>query len=53
MFGKRKVQPAGPVLHAVSTFREGASRGLRYYWPLLLFILLSALSQIVGGPFSA
>ncbi|HEY0635783.1 MAG TPA: hypothetical protein VGE00_10405 [Gammaproteobacteria bacterium] len=53
MTSKRNAQPLGPDLHAITTYREEEPRSVRQYWPILLFILVSALSQIMGGLFSA
>ncbi len=53
MSSKRNGQAVGATLHAITSYRPQEPRGVRhYYWPILLFIMLSALSQIVGGLFS-
>lgn len=52
MSNKRNAQPAAPTLHTISTSRQDQSqRGVWHYWPILLFVLLSAVSQTVGGLF--
>lgn len=53
MFSKHHAQPAHSSIHMVTTSRsvQGHHRGLLQYWPILLFVLLSALTQTVGNFF--
>lgn len=53
MFSKHKAQAAHSSIHTVNTTRhETGHRGfLHYYWPIILFVLLSALTQTVGNLF--
>jgi len=51
MSSKNNAQPGNHTVHHVSTYRQGHSfnyRGVLHYWPILLFVLLSALTQTVG-----
>ncbi len=53
MSSKNNAHPENASVHPISSHRHGQSlRGLTHYWPILLFVLLSALTQTVGRFFS-
>lgn len=52
MFSKNNAQPANGSIHTVTASRSVQHhRGLLQYWPILFFVLLSALTQTVGNFF--
>jgi len=52
MSSKNNAQPAARAIHMLTASRNGqGNRGVLHYWPILLFVLLSALTQTVGGLF--
>lgn len=52
MSRKNSATQAVSSIHTVTTYRHGqGQRGVRYYWPILLFVLLSAVTQLVGNLF--
>lgn len=46
MLSKRNARSYGKAIHAISQHRHSSlSRGLWLYWPVIVFILLSAFAQ--------
>lgn len=53
MFSKKRTHLVTPEIHSICTSRvDQPDRGVRRYWPLVIFIVLSALTQAVVGLFS-